>query len=48
MQGRQRAYAATFLGMINTYVALALSGQITLNDQIAQQAVQQFSYGIYS
>lgn len=48
MRDRQRTYAATFLGMINTYISLALNQYIALNQTVAQQAVQQFSYGIYS
>lgn len=48
MRGRQRIYAATFLGMINTYVGLALNGYLELTETHALQAVQQFSYGIYS
>jgi TetR/AcrR family transcriptional regulator len=48
MRDRQRAYAATLLGMINTYIALHLQGYLPLDQQIAQQAVQQFSHGIYS
>jgi TetR/AcrR family transcriptional regulator len=48
MRGRQKAYAATFLGMINTYVGLALNGFATLDDQLAHQAVHQFQHGIYS
>ncbi len=48
MRGRQRIYAATFLGMINTYVGLALNGYLELTDTLVAQAVQQFSYGIYS
>lgn len=48
MHGRHRIYAATLLGMINTYVGLALNGYLELTDTLAQQAVHQFSHGIYS
>lgn len=48
MQGRQRIYAATFLGMINTYISLALNRYMTLDQAVQRQAVQQFSHGIYS
>ncbi|HEU5014318.1 MAG TPA: TetR/AcrR family transcriptional regulator [Roseiflexaceae bacterium] len=48
MRGRQRIYAATFIGMINTYIGLALNKHIELNDAVVRQAIQQFSYGIYS
>ena len=48
MKGRQRAYAATFLGMINTYIGLALNGYVQLNDELVYRAVHQFMYGIFS
>ncbi len=48
MRGRQRVYAATFIGMINTYIGLALNKHIELDDAVVRQAIQQFSYGIYS
>ena len=48
MRGRHRAYAATFLGMINTYVGLALNGYIELDDALVYQAVHQFMHGIFS
>ncbi|WP_187262893.1 TetR/AcrR family transcriptional regulator [Pontibacter beigongshangensis] len=48
MRERHKVYAATFLGMINTYLVQALHGQLKLNEQAVKQVVQQFSYGIYS
>jgi TetR/AcrR family transcriptional regulator len=48
MRGRQRAYAATFLGMVNTYVGLALNGYATLDARLRRQAVHQFMHGIFS
>ncbi len=48
MKGRQRTYAATFLGMINTYVALALNGYAELEDDLVHKAVHQFMHGIFS
>jgi AcrR family transcriptional regulator len=48
MKGRQRAYAATFLGMLNNYVALALNGYTALNDSLVHQSVHQFMHGIFS
>lgn len=48
MRGRQRAYAATFLGMINTYVGLYLNGYSELNDAVVLQAAHQFMHGIFS
>jgi AcrR family transcriptional regulator len=48
MKGRQRAYAATFLGMINTYVGLALNGYADLTAELAHLATHQFMHGIFS
>jgi TetR/AcrR family transcriptional regulator len=48
MRGRHRAYAATFLGMINTYAGLALNGYLKLDDELAYTAVHQFMHGIFS
>jgi AcrR family transcriptional regulator len=48
MKGRQRAYAATFIGMINTYIGLSLNGYAKLDDQLVYQAVHQFMHGIFS
>jgi TetR/AcrR family transcriptional regulator len=46
MRGRHRAYAMTFMGMINTYIALALNEHIELNDGLTDRAVHQFMHGI--
>jgi len=48
MRGRQRAYAATFLGMIHTYVGLFLNGYTSLEDPLVYRAVHQFMHGILS
>jgi AcrR family transcriptional regulator len=48
MRGRQRAYASTFLGMINTYISLYLNGYVKLDSELAYQAVHQYMHGIFS
>lgn len=48
MRDRHQVYAATFLGMINTYVVQASHHQVALNATTVKKALQQFSYGIYS
>jgi len=48
MQGRHQAYAATFLGMINTYIVLSLTGDIELDQQLVYKAVHQFMHSIFS
>ncbi len=48
MKGRQRAYAASFLGMINTYITQALNGYGQFDDQLVNSTVHQFMHGIFS
>lgn len=48
MRGRHRYYAATLLGMINTYIVLALNQAVALDDDLLYRAVHQFMHGIYS
>jgi TetR/AcrR family transcriptional regulator len=48
MKGRHRAYAATFLGMVNTYVGLRLNGHLRLDRNVIERAVHQFMHGILS
>jgi AcrR family transcriptional regulator len=48
MKGRHRAYAATFLGMINTYIGLVLNGYTDISDDLIYRAVHQFMHGIFS
>jgi len=48
MKGRQQAYAATFLGMVNTYAALGLNEFAALDPPLVYRAVHQFMHGIFS
>jgi len=48
MKGRHRMYAATFLGMVNTYVSLSLNGYASMDDELVYKAVHQFMHGIFS
>jgi AcrR family transcriptional regulator len=48
MRGRQRVYAASFLGIINTYIGQGLHGYLELNTELVYRLVHQFSHGIYS
>lgn len=48
MKGRHVAYAATFLGMINTYVGIHLNGQGRLDHKLIDQAIHQYMHGIFS
>ena len=48
LRGRQRRYAVSFVGVLNSYIALQLDGEITITDRLRQDIVHQFSHGIYS
>lgn len=48
VRGRAGQLAVTFLGMINTWIALALCGDVALDQDLAFQAVHQYMHGIYA
>jgi AcrR family transcriptional regulator len=48
VHSRARQLAATFLGMINTWIAMALQGRATLDEELIFQAVHQYMHGIYA
>lgn len=48
MRGRQRTYAASFLGMVNTYAMLSLNGYAELDDALVSSMIHQFMHGIFS
>ncbi len=48
MKGRHKAYAATLLGMINTYIALSLNDHVKLDGELIYKATHQFMHGIFS
>jgi AcrR family transcriptional regulator len=48
MQGRQRSYAVTFIGILNTYITLALNDYLELSDALVYSAVHQYMHGIFS
>lgn len=48
MRGRSRLFTISFTGTIQAYVALSLRDALTLDDELAFRAVQQFMHGIYS
>ena len=48
-RGRQRTYAASFLGMVNTYTLwLALNGFSELDENFVRSLLHQFMHGIFS
>lgn len=48
MRGRSRAYAATFIGTIDSYVGFFLADRLKLDEITVRSAVRQFMYGIFS
>jgi len=48
MRGRHQRYAASFQGLIHTYVGLSLHGLADLDDPQIFSAVHQFMHGIFS
>ncbi len=48
LRGRQRRYAVSLVGVLNSYIALQLDGEITITDRLRHDIVHQFSHGIYS
>ena len=48
MRGRARRYATSFIGLVNTYLRLILSGEVRIDDALEHDIVKQFSYGIYT
>ena len=48
MRGRQRVYAALFVGELNTCIGLWLNGYTELDEALVYRTVHQFQHGIYS
>lgn len=46
LEGRARALAAAFLGLINTHIGLALNNYAGLNAKLAHATVETFLYGV--
>jgi AcrR family transcriptional regulator len=45
-EGRDRALAAAFLGVLNNHIGLALNNYAALNAKLARQAAHDFLYGV--
>lgn len=48
MRGRHKRYASSFLGLINTYIALAYNNFLELDETNVGDLVHQFMHGIFS
>jgi TetR/AcrR family transcriptional regulator len=48
MKGRHQAYAATLIGIVNSYIGMALNGYCELSEELVSRAIHQYLHGIYS
>ncbi len=48
MHGREALFAASFLGLLNTWIGIALNGKVKLDAPTLRAVVRQFMHGIYS
>ena len=48
LRGRQQRYAVSFIGVLNSNIALQLDGGLVITEQLRHDIVHQFSHGIYS
>jgi AcrR family transcriptional regulator len=48
MRGRQRIYAASYMGLVNTCVMLVLNGYVEAKEPFVDRIIHQFEHGIYS
>jgi len=48
LRDKSRQLAATFVGMVNTWMSISLNGQIELTEELIYKTLQQYMYGIYS
>ncbi len=48
LRGREKRYAVSLVGVLNSYIALQLDGEVIITDRLRHDIVHQFSHGIYS
>ena len=48
MKGRQRLYAASFIGLCHTYASMFLNGYFKPEEKQMRDAVKFFMHGIFS
>lgn len=48
MRGRERRYAVSLVGHVNSYVALRLDDELVISDRVRRDMLHQFCHGIYS
>ncbi|MDR2482712.1 MAG: TetR/AcrR family transcriptional regulator, partial [Treponema sp.] len=48
MRGRQKVYAETFLGLLETFGLLTINREVLLDDSLRFRIVHQYMHGIFS
>jgi TetR/AcrR family transcriptional regulator len=48
MKRRQKIYAETFMGLLETFAVLTINDEISLNDHLSFRIVHQYMHGIFS
>jgi TetR/AcrR family transcriptional regulator len=48
MKGRSAEYAASYIGMLETYAALSMKSALRLDRDLSRKVVHQFMHGIFS
>ena len=48
MKGREKAYAAAFLGLLHTYGSMGINGMVNFDPTFVYKTVHQFMHGIFS
>lgn len=48
MKGRHREYAASFIGLLNTYIGMFLNGYVVFDNELIYKIIHQFMHGIFS
>jgi TetR/AcrR family transcriptional regulator len=48
MRDRQKIYAETFLGLLETFSRLSINGELSLSDDLRFKIIHQYMHGIFS
>lgn len=48
MKGRRKEYAASFIGLLNTYIGMYLNGHTEFSDEMVYKIIHRFMHGIFS
>jgi TetR/AcrR family transcriptional regulator len=48
MRNREKVYAETFLGLLETWAMLSINGETRIDDQLQYRIIHQYMHGIFS